>query len=383
MRFRHVVTSPLVLSLVTSSFGYDLVREYSGPSFFDGWDFFGSWDNLTLSSVWWLNQSEATAENLAYVNGAGQAIIRVDNTTNLPAGEDRNTVRITTKDFYDFGSIWVFDATHLPYGCSVWPAFWSKGPLWPDDGEIDIVEGINLQSSNQMALHTTSGCFTSNRIEQTGTLGFTNCSAGSGCTVHETKPNSFGQNFANAGGGVWATQFDVSGIYMWFWSRPDVPASLALNNKGSIDISSWGLPSASYPAITDDCSNFTAYFTPQQIVIDIALCGNWAGVPSIYQSSCPGLCSVSGPGSPAYDNAYFEINYVRAYTTGGPASTTTVSTATRTGSAATTNTLPATITTGAGLNGGTGAAASAFSPTAGATATLTALALAFLGLLLL
>jgi hypothetical protein len=30
-----------------------------------------------------------------------------------------------------------------------------------------------------------------------------------------------------------------------------------------------------------------------------------------------------GPGSPKYDDAYFEINYVRAYTTGGPAPTAT------------------------------------------------------------
>ena len=71
---------------------------------------------------------------------------------------------------------------------------------------------------NQMALHTTSGCFTTNQIQQTGALGATNCSDGSGCTVRETKPNSFGAGFAGAGGGVWATQFDVSGIYMWFWS---------------------------------------------------------------------------------------------------------------------------------------------------------------------
>ena len=31
--------------------------------------------------------------------------------------------------------------------------------------------------------------------------------------------------------------------------------------------------------------------------------------------------NVVGPGSPKYDDAYFEINYVRAYTTGGPAPT--------------------------------------------------------------
>ena len=27
---------------------YDIIRDYSGSSFFDGWDFYGSWDNLTL-----------------------------------------------------------------------------------------------------------------------------------------------------------------------------------------------------------------------------------------------------------------------------------------------------------------------------------------------
>ncbi len=59
-----------------------------------------------------------------------------------------------------------------------------------------------------------------------------------------------------------------------------------------------------------------------------------AGVPSIYQSSgCTGSCSVTGPGSPTYDDAWFEINYVRAYTTGAvptPTPTPTGSTSTAT-----------------------------------------------------
>ena len=80
------------------------------------------------------------------------------------------------------------------------------------------MEGINLMKDNQMAVHTTQGCTTSNSIQQTGTIGFTDCSKGSGCTVHETKANSFGEGFAQAGGGVWATQYDVAGIFIWFWS---------------------------------------------------------------------------------------------------------------------------------------------------------------------
>ncbi|TBU23644.1 concanavalin A-like lectin/glucanase domain-containing protein [Dichomitus squalens] len=336
----------MALSLASPSLSYDLLRDYSGQHFFDGWDFYGSWDNLTLSAVWWLNETEATAEHLAYVNDAGRAIIRVDNTTNVPQGQDRNTIRLTTKDSYDFGSLWVFDATHLPYGCSVWPAFWAKGPNWPFDGEIDIVEGINMMSANQMAIHTTDGCTTNSSIVQTGTIGFTDCGTGSGCTVHETKPNSFGAGFAAAGGGVWATQFDVAGVFMWFWSRADVPASLT-QNQTSIDISSWGTPSAAFP-VTQTC-NLTEFFTPQQLVLDIALCGDWAGVQGIYQSTgCSGTCNVAGPGSPAYDNAWFEINYVRAYTTGASTPTST-STATPTtssiaasGDAATTSVVTAT-----------------------------------------
>ena len=101
---------------------------------------------------------------------------------------------------------------HIPFGCSVWPAFWAKGPTWPDDGEIDIVEAINLMDHNQYALHTTRSCLHDTNITQTGADTATDCSKGSGCVVAETKPNSYGAGFAAAGGGVFATQFDVSGI---------------------------------------------------------------------------------------------------------------------------------------------------------------------------
>lgn len=323
-----ICTLLLSTPLIRPANGYDIIRDYSGQTFFDGWDFYGSWDNLTLGDVWWLDASDAFAQGLAYVNSNGNAIIKVDNTSNVPFNQKRNSVRITTHDAYSLGSLWIFDVVHLPYGCSVWPAIWSFGPNWPWDGEIDIMEGINLMSNNQMALHTVGGCGQAPNayLSQTGTTIQGDCSHPEGCTVGENKPNSYQSGFAAAGGGVWAAQFDVSGIYMWFWSRPNIPPSiLAATADSGIDVSDFGTPSASYPSTT---CNMPQFFSPQNLVIDITLCGSWAGVPSIYAATCSntgptGICyndHVVGNGA-NYNEAYFEISYVRAYTTGEAATT--------------------------------------------------------------
>jgi len=308
------LTTLLCLLPAALAANFTLVKSYAGSTFFDSWDFDTNYDNTTNGDVQYVNSPQ-----LAFVNSAGNAIIKVDNTSNVPYPDKRNSVRITTQDYYEAGTIWIFDAVHLPYGCSVWPSFWSKGFDWPRQGEIDIVEGINLQSSNQMALHTFAGCSASSGTDQTGITGDLNCNSttGSGCTVGEKAQNSFGAGFASSGGGVWATQFDASGIFIWFWNRANIPASIT-TAADSIDISAWGPPSAAYPAA--GC-NIGEFFGAQQLVIDITLCGDWAGVPSIYQPTCGGDGSASGcyvnsvinAGSPHFDTAYFEISYVKAF----------------------------------------------------------------------
>ena len=86
-------------------------------------------------------------------------------------------------------------------------------------GEIDIFEGVNLQSTNQMVLHT-GQCTMPSGLPQTGTLQGTDCTSyaghNSGCGVTDANTNSYGQPFADAGGGVWVTQFDSTGIKIWF-----------------------------------------------------------------------------------------------------------------------------------------------------------------------
>lgn len=102
----------------------------------------------------------------------------------------------------------------------VWPSFWTlgTGKLWPEGGEIDIIEGINMMDHNQVALHTTGGCLQDQNPGQTGRTIGGDCATPQGCVVAETKPNSWGSGFAQAGGGVWATQIDVAGVFVWFWS---------------------------------------------------------------------------------------------------------------------------------------------------------------------
>lgn len=63
-----------------------------------------------------------------------------------------------------------------------------------------------------MALHTLLGCKHSTPLGQLEVDTSLDCSTSAGCTVQESTPDSSGAGFNDMGGGVWATQFDVSGI---------------------------------------------------------------------------------------------------------------------------------------------------------------------------
>ncbi|ORY86636.1 concanavalin A-like lectin/glucanase domain-containing protein [Leucosporidium creatinivorum] len=295
-----------------------LVKRHEGSTFFDGFNFFGHYDNTTNGDVVFVNQSASA--DLAYVNDAGNVIIKVDNTSVVPYNEKRNTVKITTQDTYGIGSLWVFDATHVPYGCSVWPAFWSQAPEWPAGGEIDTFEGVNLQTTNQYALHTTSGCTVAGTsANQSGNLTYSNCDSNangnSGCTVTEKNDASYGAAFAAAGGGVYATELAETGVSIWFFSRADVPSDLLASNTSAVpDSSTWGTPSAYYP--NSGCS-IDEYFSAQHLTLDITLCGDWAGSASVFNATCSGVCYTDWVlNATNYDTAYFEIQSLRIYNDG-------------------------------------------------------------------
>ena len=162
-------------------------------------------------------------------------------------------------------------------------------------------------------------------------------------------------------------------VHLIIAQRGSIPDSLQRSNTvQTLDISSWGAPVASYPSVS---CNMSEFFGEQNLVLDITLCvclhflkknsntfliiflyhrviGNYfsfqpriincstiiprAGLGQVYDATCANQppntpnpvpprpkeshCypnNVVGPGSPLYDEAYFEISYIRAYTAAG------------------------------------------------------------------
>jgi hypothetical protein len=158
----------------------------------------------------------------------------------------------------------LFDAVHTPFGCSVWSGFWTQGSNWPNDGEVDILEGVNKQTQNRMSLHTGNNCqhpsqddfssAPSSKIpfKETGSVTSTDCynqtNLNEGCVITDSRSSSYGQDFNGGGGGVYAMLRDSQGIRIWFWPRGSFPSDVQSGNQ-TVDPSSsgWGDPAAYFP----------------------------------------------------------------------------------------------------------------------------------------
>lgn len=97
------------------------------------------------------------------------------------------------------------------------PAYWMFGPNWPTSGEVDILEGVSTQTTNEITLHTSVGCNISIAGSQAGAalMGSSDCGAGNsnaGCPASTTIGQAYGDAFNANGGGVYAMQWESSGL---------------------------------------------------------------------------------------------------------------------------------------------------------------------------
>ncbi|KAF9454288.1 glycoside hydrolase family 16 protein [Macrolepiota fuliginosa MF-IS2] len=281
---------------------------YKGEDFFSQWKFFSN-EDPTHGLVNYQNQGDASSKHLAYVD-RGVAVLAVDDTTVLQPGQKRDSVRITSTRTFN-GGLFIADFAQMPSGCSLWPAYWSVGPNWPSGGEIDILEGVHNQATNQYTLHTTGGCTASHgSLQITGQPGqTTQCatigSDNTGCAYHDTDSRSYGSGFNSAGGGVFAHLWDRTGIKAWRFARNDIPQDIQSENPNP---AGWGTPVAYWSADTCDMVHFSSH----SLVIDTTLCGDWAGA-TYTSAGCPGTCQQAVADPNNFKNAKWRINYIGVY----------------------------------------------------------------------
>ncbi|KAH9072099.1 glycoside hydrolase family 16 protein [Lactarius deliciosus] len=297
---------------------YTLEDHYSAQDFMNEslWSYFTKADP-TGGQTKYLSHADASEAGLAYVQN-GQAILAVDSKNDLPLGAQRDSVRIASTKAYN-GGLFIADFAAMAHGCAVWPAYWTVGENWPNGGEIDIIESVNLHVTNQYTLHTGPGSdcvlvknppVASGSAAYTGNVIDTECKSAdgsnAGCSFSDTKNNSFGHDFNMAGGGVLAHLWDDAGVKMWRFERQSIPQDI---HTGQPDPSSWPTPVAFWSSLGCD---FASHLRNHHLVVNTALGGGWAD--SDYPNSgCPGTSSDRISKGANFVYAKWMINYIAVY----------------------------------------------------------------------
>jgi len=308
------------LANLTSGYNPQLTDNYVPNNFFNNFNFETAADP-THGYVNYVDQG--TAQSKGYIKNDTTVYIGCDH-TNVASGRGRDSVRISSKKTWNQG-IFIIDLSHMPIGCGTWPAYWTVGPNWPNSGEVDVIEGVNVNVNDATTLHTSNGCDQSH----TPTDSFTgkwgtgsqnnpadNCYisapdqwSNQGCGIVPSQANTYGTGFNNAKGGVYAHLWDPAvGIQAWFWTRSAIPADIS---GGKPNPANWGKPYANF-MFGQYCPS--SHFANHNIVFDLTFCGDWAG--NNFGTDCPGkgACNTYVQNNPtAFNEAYWTVNYLKVY----------------------------------------------------------------------
>jgi hypothetical protein len=279
-------------------------------------------------------------DSLAYYDAATDtAIMRVDDTNTYTPGVDtgRPSIRAQTLNTYQYG-LFILDLAHMPGGaCGSWPAFWTTSMNhWPEQGEIDIIENVNLASFSEETIHAgptfpgdvceVVGNVNTSPGQQTGTQTTYNCIwnattsdygtktqySGQGCSANNNNPNNFGGGFNLAQGGVYAMEWTDELIQIWSWENGAVPADIA---DGTPDPLTWGKPI--FTTWGGNC-DIARHFIDHTVVLDTNFCGDWGNAvwetSSCYDPVAYPTCSDYVGANPGdYSETYWAVRSLKVY----------------------------------------------------------------------
>jgi len=327
---------------------YKIVEAQEGESFFDyynvyngpdskGSNGFNFYRNLQFARqhgmVKILSESflkRSAAVNSSKCDNCGDTVAPSDNDNVVYIGSMQSdgevpidSVRLEGKRRFNRG-LFIMDVWHMPTGCGTWPAFWlTDENNWPLNGEIDILEGVNYQTTAKTALHTTQGCSHFNLPQGLATggwdtaIGVPDFKTGipdmtmryakdcfiynkhqwvnQGCVAVDLEKDHFGIPMNQKGGGIFVLEWDPVNrhIRSWVFLHSQAPQNLldAIRTATNASVTPvdpdprmWPLPYA-YFAIGDDTDCPSSHFQNMHIVINLAFCGSVAG--NRYFMDCP------------------------------------------------------------------------------------------------
>eukprot|EP00529_Nitzschia_sp_RCC80_P023673 CAMPEP_0113514240 /NCGR_PEP_ID=MMETSP0014_2-20120614/40296_1 /TAXON_ID=2857 /ORGANISM="Nitzschia sp." /LENGTH=464 /DNA_ID=CAMNT_0000410709 /DNA_START=192 /DNA_END=1586 /DNA_ORIENTATION=- /assembly_acc=CAM_ASM_000159 len=309
---------------------YQLVERQVGHEFFDYYDFRDGPDSIS-SAGYQTYVGRKRAEEIGIMNvtktdqpdGHGyQEFVYMSSTPGVGPRDEhgsrlREAVRLEGKRRFHRG-LFILDVEHMPAGEGVWPAFWTTDEeSWPNNGEIDIVEGINNQDVVKTALHTSEDCDMYAHVPRyawsgewdsatgipdtfTGELNYNNkveadnCWvmaphqwANQGCVAVSQENGTIGAAMNDIGGGVYVLEWDPTAGYIrsWVFKNGKVPKNLQQSitsvqrgdEEAVPDPSTWEVAPYAYFAIGDGSGCSSDHFRNHRLVINLAFCGTVAG----------------------------------------------------------------------------------------------------------
>ncbi|KAL3707176.1 hypothetical protein TMatcc_005153 [Talaromyces marneffei ATCC 18224] len=335
---------------------YELASVYDSTNFFNQFSFFSAFNlpiflytsDPTHGFVQYVDANTARTSGLTRIVNNTQIYVGVDNLTTLnyptnnavpdsdvPAStaNGRKSVRLESRQTFDWGLL-IADFAHIPSSiCGTWPAYWTYNYAEDPYGEVDIIEGVNNQIGDVISMHTGARCrLDDDPQNQTGTDVRTDCSLSTnyvdGCGVSGPL-NSYGDLFNAQGGGVWVLWLDKDDLAVWMFPRMEVPDDIVKGTE--LTLNNWGKSLLHFKSHTG-CRAMDQWRN-QTIIFNIDFCGenasgsNWNQPASSSSSqSCADSTSFSSceayvaANPQAFSNSYFLINSVRVYQSRNPAS---------------------------------------------------------------
>lgn len=254
---------------------YQKVWGAEGESFFESWEF--KWRDYNHGASQYLLQRDAEKAGVVEAHKT-HAILRAGEPS--PSWKyKRQTAKIATKGTWNH-FLATMSYSHLPYGCGVWPAFFTlaTNSPWPKGGEMDILEYVNMDVSKS-SFHTGSGCILKRQeVFKEGLMPDRNAMDYDCETAYPDKlgcaPNKWmrtGEQWSNSPGVV-AMEWTEDFIKIFFIPEREIPEDLKSEAPKPETWRKWLF--SYYPLKASGCT--ADHIQPQQLVMQINFCGDWA-----------------------------------------------------------------------------------------------------------